>query len=139
MVRANYYNSSAVMDTAPLAGPEMVYSLLLHPLRFKKSEEFWLLALDADNRYLKKVVLKKGNGGKVSLCPRAIIKKALSLDAAAIIMAHNHPGEKASPTPADRAATNKLQEAFNSLNILLHDHIVVGVDGYFSFRDEGII
>lgn len=133
------YAEEIIKESTPLVNPDMVYSLLLHPLRDKKREVSWLLALDGGNRYKKKVVLNNGGYNNVSTFTGNILKKALSMDAAAIILAHNHPGEKAEPTKADIEATKQLQEACNNLNIPLHDHIIVGVNGFYSFRDEGLI
>lgn len=133
------YAEEIIRESTPLVDPSLVFTLLLHPLRDKKTEEIWLIALDGGNRYKKKVILKYGGYGNVTIWAGEVLKKALSLDAAAIILAHNHPGGKATPTPTDRKATIKLQEVCQNLNIPLHDHIIVGVNGFYSFKDEGLI
>lgn len=133
------YAEEIIRESTPLIDPEMVYSLLLHPLRDKKEEEIWLLALDGGNRYKNKVVLNKGGYGNVAIWAGNVIKKAHSMDAAAIILAHNHPNGKAAPTPADRIATTKLRDICDSLGIHLQDNIIVGMNGYFSFKEQGLI
>jgi DNA repair protein RadC len=136
---AHLYTTEIIQETTPLVDPDMVYSLLLCPLRDKQKEEIWLLALDGGNRYKNKVVLNKGSYGDVNIWAGRVIKKALAMKAAGIILAHNHPGQKAAATPADIEATNRLQYACKGLDISLQDHIIVGVNGYFSFKDEGLI
>ena len=70
---------------------------------------------------------------------RRVAELALSYKAAACIVAHNHPDGEANPSPEDRLVTDRLRQALGVLGIPLHDHIIIGSDGYFSFADAGLL
>lgn len=71
--------------------------------------------------------------------PREVIKRALDLGATAIILVHNHPSGEAMPSKADIDLTKKVVMAGESLNIKVHDHLIVTIDDSFSFKAHGLI
>lgn len=75
----------------------------------------------------------------VDLPIRRIAIDALALDAAAVVMAHNHPSGEAWPSRADRDATRRLADALRALGVRLHEHLVVGAGGAWSFRAAGLL
>ena len=70
---------------------------------------------------------------------RPVVKRALELDASALIMVHNHPSGDPEPSRADIEMTNQVKEAAAKLDIVLHDHLVIGRDRHVSFRSEGLL
>ena len=68
-----------------------------------------------------------------------LFKKALELGAVGIIVCHNHPSEKLTPSNADKQITRKIKEAGHTLDIKLLDHLIITEKAYFSFADEGIL
>ena len=75
----------------------------------------------------------------VDLPVRRVAIDALSLDAAVVVMAHNHPRGEAWPSRADRDATRRLADALRTLGVRLHEHLVVGAGGAWSFRAAGLL
>lgn len=75
----------------------------------------------------------------VDLPVRRVAIDALSLDAAVVVMAHNHPLGEAWPSRADRDATRRLADALRALGVRLHEHLVVGSEGAWSFRAAGLL
>ena len=106
---------------------------------FEKTEQFRLLFLDRKNRIIADEIQQRGTIDHTPVYPREVVKRALDLGAAAIIMVHNHPSQDPSPSSADIEMTREVQEAVAKLGILLHDHIVVGRGGNASFKSLGLL
>lgn len=86
--------------------------------------------------------LRHARGGTldaIDLPVRRVAIDALTLDAAVVVMAHNHPRGEARPSRADRDATRRLADALHPLGVRLHEHLVVGADGAWSFRAAGLL
>ncbi|MGB0502611.1 MAG: RadC family protein, partial [Thalassolituus sp.] len=98
---------------------------------------FACLFLDNQNRVIRYEELFRGTIDSAAVYPREVVKQALALGAAAIILAHNHPSGIAEPSQSDRAITERLQQALSVMDIRVLDHLVVG-DGYcVSFAERG--
>lgn len=82
---------------------------------------------------------RSGTADTVELPVRRVAIDALSLNAAAVVMAHNHPRGEAWPSRADRDATRRLADALRGLGVRLHEHLVVGAGGAWSFRAAGLL
>lgn len=80
-----------------------------------------------------------GTVDAIDLPVRRVAIDALSLDAAVVVMAHNHPSGEAWPSRADRDATRRLSDALRALGVHLHEHLVVGASGAWSFRAAGLL
>jgi DNA repair protein RadC len=104
-----------------------------------KDERFDVIHLDAQNRIIKTEVIQEGIVNQAVVYPRKILEKALRNKASAIILVHNHPSGRLTPSEADIRLTRTLQDTARVLDILVHDHIIVGGNRYFSFREEGLI
>ena len=105
----------------------------------EKVEQARLLFLDSQNNLIADEVQQKGTVNQTAIYPREVVKRGLELGASALIMVHNHPSGNPSPSEADRKMTEAVQAAGNSLNITLHDHVIIGHDRHFSFRAEGLL
>ena len=105
----------------------------------ESSEKFMLFCLDSQNRLKRQEELSRGVVNSVNVDVRRVAELALSYKAAACIVAHNHPDGEATPSPEDRQVTDRLRQALSVLGIPLHDHIIIGSDGYFSFADSGLL
>jgi DNA repair protein RadC len=73
------------------------------------------------------------------LYTREIVQRVLELDAAAVILVHNHPSGDPTPSDVDIAATRELAAALGSIRVSLHDHVIVGRDREVSFRKAGLL
>lgn len=108
-------------------------------LRDRKNEVFCVLFLDNRHRVLVFEELFQGTLNGTAVYPREIVKRALKHNAAAVILAHNHPSGVAEPSRADELLTNRLKEALTLVDIRLLDHLVVGDGETVSFSERGLI
>jgi DNA repair protein RadC len=121
-----------------LSSPDISQAFLHWRLRGLEYEVFVCLFLDNQNRVLKLEQLFRGTIDAASVYPREVAKRALQLNAAAVILAHNHPSGMAEPIIADKHITERLKHGLGLLDIRVLDHIIVG-DGCFSFAEHGLI
>ena len=105
----------------------------------KKDEEFCVIYLDAQNQIIEFETVQKGIANQAVVYPRQILERALRKKASAIILAHNHPSGHVRPSDADIRLTKTIQETAKALDILVHDHIIIGENRFFSFREEGLM
>lgn len=102
-----------------------------------KQEHFLVMYLDQSFHELKLECISNGGTTNVIADPRVIFKHALSLGATCIILGHNHPSGNPRPSKEDRQLTQKIDAAGKLLDIAVIDHIVIGNERYYSFRDHG--
>ncbi len=102
-------------------------------------EEFHLLALDAQNRITRDILITRGILDSSLVHPREVFRAAIAEAAAGVIVVHNHPSGNPAPSADDRAVTRQLVEAGRVLDIPVHDHVVVGGDQFFSFAEAGLL
>ncbi len=102
-------------------------------------EYFRTLYLDRKNFLIADEGHAKGTVDHVPVYPREVVKRALELNASALILVHNHPSGDPSPSEADRVITNQIIEAGATMNIEVYDHVVIGKEEDFSFRTNGLI
>lgn len=102
-------------------------------------EQFRLLFLDKRNRVIADEVQQQGTIDHTPVYTREVVKRALELGAAALILVHNHPSGEPEPSPADIAMTEELRAAADKLGIAIHDHLVIGRAGHASFRAMGLL
>lgn len=81
----------------------------------------------------------QGTVGHVSVYPREVAKRALELNASAIILVHNHPSGDPTPSHDDRDMTQQILSACSAIGVTIHDHVVIGKEAEFSFSQEGWI
>jgi DNA repair protein RadC len=105
----------------------------------ERVEQFRVLFLDGRNRLLEDEAQARGTVNHTPVYPREVVKRALELKATALIMVHNHPSGDPSPSPEDIAMTQEVKSAATALDIVLHDHVIVGNKGWLSFRREGLL
>lgn len=115
-----------------LTNTQETYSFLKRQLRDKKYETFAALFLDSQHRVLAYEELFTGTIDTAAIHPRPIIERILHLNAAALILAHNHPSGESLASPQDYAVTTRLQEAFALMDVRLLDHLVIGDNEVFS-------
>ena len=120
-----------------LESPEAVRDYLKALLRHEPHEVFGCLFLDAKHWVLAFESLFRGTIDSASVYPRQVVKRALAHNAAALILAHNHPSGVADPSPADRVLTKRLQEALELVDVQVLDHIIVGGEDPISMVEYG--
>lgn len=121
-----------------LSSPDAVKSYLKLGISQLEHEEFHVLFLDNQHQLIEATAMFRGTIDAAAVYPREVAKKALQINAAAVIFAHNHPSGLAEPSSADKAITRKLKDALGLFEIRVLDHIIVG-DDFYSFAEHGLI
>jgi len=117
--------------------PAAVRRYLLAHLRDRSREVFCTLFLDTRHRLIRCEDLFQGTIDGASVYPREVVKRALALNAAAVLLAHNHPSGVAEPSDADRRLTRRLVQALELVDVRVLDHMVVGDGEITSFAERG--
>ena len=102
-------------------------------------EQFRVFYLDRKNILIADEQQARGTVDHVPVYPREVVKRALQLNASALILVHNHPSGDPTPSAADIDMTRQVQRAADALGITLHDHIIIGKSAEVSFRSSGHI
>ena len=108
-------------------------------MAYEQVEQFRILFLDTKNNLIADEVQQSGTVNHTPVYPREVIKRALILNASALIVVHNHPSGDSKPSRDDIGMTRELKAAAEALGIELHDHIVVGHGNHASFRSLGLL
>ena len=122
-----------------LNSPQQVRDYLCLKLGGLAREVFMVLFLDAQNRVIAQEELFAGTLSQTSVYPREVVKRALHHNAAAVILAHNHPSGVAEPSRADELLTKALKEALTMVDVRILDHFVVAGNVALSFAERGMI
>ena len=108
-------------------------------LAHRDTEQFRVLYLDRKNVLVADEAQAQGTVDHVPVYPREVVKRALELNASALILVHNHPSGDPTPSDADIAMTRQVQIAAEALGLTLHDHLVIGKSRELSFRSQGLL
>lgn len=131
------------LDTEPkkydIKSPETLVKILRSTLKDKAKEHFKLVILDSRNRIITITNVSTGTLNANLAHPREIFKDAISHNAASVILCHNHPSGDPEPSEDDLKITKQLTEAGKILGIEVLDHIIIGQEKYFSFKDKSLI
>ncbi|MCX5842901.1 MAG: hypothetical protein NT022_03975, partial [Deltaproteobacteria bacterium] len=104
-----------------------------------KDERFCVIYLDAQNKITGMETIQEGIVNQAVVYPRKVLENALEQKASAIILVHNHPSGHVKPSDADIRLTKTIRDTARMLDILVHDHVIVGENRFFSFREEGLM
>ncbi len=95
--------------------------------------------LDAQNRMTDIETIQEGIGNRAVGYPNKVLEIALKKKASAVILVHKHPSGHVKPSDADIRLTKTIQETARILDVIVHDHVIIGENRFFSFREEGLI
>ena len=104
-----------------------------------KDERFCVIYLNTQNKVIDMETIQEGIVNQAVVYPRKVLENALKQKASGVILVHNHPSGHVRPSDADIRLTKMIQETARILDILVHDHIIIGENTVFSFREEGMI
>ncbi|MCG9723750.1 RadC family protein [Vibrio brasiliensis] len=133
------YLAESLQRGEALTSPQQTKLYLSGLLRDKQREEFYVLFLDNQHRVICGELLFQGTIDAASVYPREVVKRALEHNAAALILAHNHPSGIAEPSQSDRRITRRIIDALDLVDIRVLDHFVVGDGEIVSFAERGWI
>lgn len=118
--------------------PSAVRKFLTLRLAREESEQFVVMFLDTQHRLIEAETLFYGTLSQTSVYPREVVKRALHHNAAAVILAHNHPSGIADPSDADIALTIALRAALRLIDVRILDHFIVAADHALSLEEQGV-
>ena len=136
---ARRFTEEEVRLAETLSGAEEAYRFLKPRLRDLPHEAFAVIFLNQKHGVLAYRELFKGTVSASSVHPREVVKAVLKENAAAVILAHNHPSGHVSPSPDDLRLTEDLKALLQHIDVRVIDHLIVGGNGYFSFAREGLL
>jgi DNA repair protein RadC len=136
---ARRYYAEAMRAGPLLDSPAATHRFLIARLRDQPHELFCCLHLDNRHRVISFDELFRGTIDGASVHPREVVKQALTRNAAAVILAHNHPSGIAEPSQADQFITRRLREALALVDIRVLDHCIVADNGCLSFAERGLL
>ncbi len=105
----------------------------------RATEQFRILYLDRKNVLIADEAQAKGTVDHVPVYPREVVKRALELNASALILVHNHPSGDPTPSESDISMTHQIDTAAQALGVTVHDHLIIGKSRELSFRAEGLL
>ena len=124
---------------ATMSSPDAVKDHLRLELGVLEHEVFCVLFLDAQHRIIALKQMFRGTVSQTSVYPREVVKEALSVNAAAVILAHNHPSGSVEPSRADEFLTQTLKTALALVDVRVLDHLVVAGADVCSFAERGLV
>ncbi|HEY7774089.1 MAG TPA: DNA repair protein RadC [Marinagarivorans sp.] len=136
---ASRHTAEALTQACVLDNAALVKRLAKSRLGCFEHEVFAVFFLDSQHQLVSFEVLFRGSLTSASVHPREIVKRALTLNAGAVILAHNHPSGVATPSDSDRDITQTVMSALALIDVRVLDHIVVGASEPFSFCEHGMI
>ncbi len=136
---ARRYFEESLPVGASIRSPADTQSFLHAKLRHLPHEMFCCLYLDNRHRVLRFDPLFRGTIDGTSVYPREVVKEALAINAAAVILAHNHPSGVAEPSQADERITQRLKSALDLVDIRLLDHLIIGQAQTTSLASRGLL
>ena len=108
-------------------------------MAYRDTEQFRILFLDRKNVLIADEPQAKGTVDHVPVYPREVAKRALELNASAIILVHNHPSGDPTPSQADISMTEQIDLACQAIGVVVHDHVVIGKGAEASFKSLGLL
>lgn len=128
-----------VQHATALSSPDKVRAYLRLTLSSRPHEVFMALFLDAQNRLIVADELFRGTLSQTSVYPREVVKRALAVNAGAVIFAHNHPSGVAEPSRSDELLTTSLKQALALVDVRVLDHLIVAGSNVLSFAERGLL
>lgn len=128
-----------IMDKPVLASWQALLDYLRADMAHKMTERVRVLHLNSRNMLIRDEAMAEGSIDQAAIHPREVIRRAIDLGSAAIILVHNHPSGDAAPSRADIALTRDIADAGKKLGITVHDHIVISASGHSSMRAMGLL
>lgn len=130
---------TGVQDQPVLGSWQALIDYLTIDMAHLTHERVRVLYLDSRNRLISDHHLADGDIDEAAIHPRQVVKQALDLGAAAMILVHNHPSGSPEPSRADVAITRRIAEAAGLMGITVHDHVIIGKQGHVSLKSRGLV
>ena len=123
----------------PMSSPSDVKNYLVLTLAEEEREQFGVMFMDSQHSVIAFEIVFMGTIAQTSVYPREVVKRALALNAAAVVLSHNHPSGSAEPSRADEFLTQTLKQALALVDVRVLDHVIVGGTKTVSFAERGLL
>lgn len=122
-----------------VSSPDALISYCKTAMKGLRDEQFRVIFLNTKNEIIDDEVLCEGTIDQTAVYPRKVIERTIHHAAASLIFVHNHPSGHPAPSSSDKELTKTLKEAAASIQVRVHDHLIIGKDTYYSFTEEGLL
>ena len=136
---AQRLSRARIIQRPVLSGWQALLDYCHTTMAHRETEQFRVLYLDRKNVLIADEEQASGTVDHVPVYPREIIKRALELNASALILVHNHPSGDPTPSDSDITMTARIAQAGDTMGIVIHDHLIIGKSRELSFRAEGLL
>lgn len=136
---SDYYLKGKIIKKDVIGSPEDLLTYYRSSMAPLTNEQFRVVHLNSKNEVIKDEILQEGTVDQTAVYPRKIMEHALKEKSVALIFVHNHPSGNPTPSDHDRHLTSSLVKAAETLSITVHDHIIIGKNSYYSFRQSGLL
>jgi DNA repair protein RadC len=133
------YAAQPLKEKDLLSSPRAVIEYLKAHFKASTDEEVRALFLNGANKLIEMETLQHGTIDRAAVYPRQVAERALHYKAVRVIVAHNHPAGTVEPSVDDRTVTVLLKNALHTVETELVDHIIIADDGYYSFKERGLL
>ena len=131
------YLKDRVKGKEILSSPQHVLDFCHHTLSGERNEKFMVIYLTTKNELIDTEILEEGTINQTAVYPRKVVEGALKQNASAVIFVHNHPSGDPTPSQTDRKLTAALVKAALTIDVTVHDHLIIGKNTHFSGRESG--
>ena len=136
---AEYYLKEEALKRSPIHSLDALVAYCRTAMGGLKDEQFRVLFLNSQNEIIAEEVVQEGTVDQTVVYPRKVLELALKHKATALILVHNHPSGNLKPSASDRELTRALVKAAKTLNLTVHDHLIVSRQGYFSLAEHNMV
>lgn len=133
------WRTLAVEEAPVFNDPAVISGFFMEDMRHKEQEELHLMMLNTKNILIKESLIFRGTVNASMASPREVFMEALRYHAVHVVLVHNHPSGDPTPSREDAELTGRMRDVGVLLGIPLIDHIIIGDNTYFSFRERGLI
>jgi DNA repair protein RadC len=136
---SDYYLKENIKKREVVSSPSDLIKYIKSSMAYLGDEQFRVIFLNSKNEITHEKIVQEGTVDQTAVYPRKVIELALKQKAVALIFVHNHPSGNPTPSDHDRKLTDELIKAAGTFQIKVHDHVIIGKNGYYSFKEEGNI
>jgi DNA repair protein RadC len=136
---SEYYLKEEALKRQPIHSLDALVAYCRTAMGGLKDEQFRVLFLNSQNEITAEEIVQEGTVDQTVVYPRKVLELALKHKATALILVHNHPSGTLKPSAADRELTRALVKAAKTINLTVHDHLIVSRQGYFSLAEHNLL
>lgn len=136
---ASLYLKKTLMKHKQISGTMALLDYCRAEMKGLKDEQFRTIFLNSQNEVIGDEVIHEGTVDQSIVYPRKVMERALYYKASAMIFVHNHPSGSLKPSKDDILLTEALKQAAKSLQLKVHDHLIISKNGYYSFLESGLL